>query len=216
VAEQSGLITQIGTWVLRRACQDARRWYDRYGTSVTVNVSVRQLRDREFADTLATVLAETGLPGHALILEITETMLVADTNDETERVTALLTEIRARGIRIAIDDFGTGYSSLAYLRQLPVDILKIDRTFTAEVGNGQPAFTKAILELGDSLNLVSIAEAVETQDDADGLRQLRCRLAQGYHFFRPLASEHVDGVLAARNLGDAAAVPARCEAVPTA
>jgi diguanylate cyclase (GGDEF)-like protein len=199
IAEQSGLIVEIGTWVLRQAAREARRWYDRYGTSVTVNVSARQLRDLDFAEIVSGVLIETGLPGHALVLEITETVLVFETGGETDRVMAMLAAVRAQGVRIAIDDFGTGYSSLAYLRQLPVDILKIDRTFTAEVGNGQPAFTKAILDLGDSLNLVSIAEAVETQDDARGLRSLRCRLAQGYYFSRPLPREQVDEVLADRN-----------------
>jgi diguanylate cyclase len=203
VAEQSGLIVEIGTWVLRQAAQEASRWYDRYGTSVTVNVSARQLRDQDFAEIVSGVLAETGLPGHALVLEITETVLVTETNVETDRVIAVLGLIRALGTRIAIDDFGTGYSSLAYLRQLPVDILKIDRTFTADVGNGQPAFTKAILDLGDSLNLLSIAEAVETRKDADGLRSLGCRWAQGYYFWRPLAREQVDDVLAERSRGGA-------------
>jgi diguanylate cyclase len=207
VAEQSALIVEIGTWVLRQAAREACRWYERYGTSITVNVSARQLRDPGFAEIVSCVLAETGLPGHALVLEITETVLVTETSAETDRVMASLGAVRAHGVRIAIDDFGTGYSSLAYLRQLPVDILKIDRTFTAEVGNGQPAFTKAILDLGGSLNLVSIAEAVETREDADGLRRLGCRLAQGYYFFRPLVPEQVDDVLAERNRSGADCAP---------
>jgi diguanylate cyclase (GGDEF)-like protein len=216
VAEQSGLIVEIGTWVLRQAAREACRWYDRYGISVTVNVSARQLRDPGFAEAVTGVLTETGLPGHALVLEITETVLVTETTAETERVMASLDTLRARGVRIAIDDFGTGYSSLAYLRQLPVDILKIDRTFTAEVGNGQPAFTKAILDLGGSLDLVSIAEAVETQEDADGLRRLGCRLAQGYYFFPPLIREQVDDALAKRNRTEADDAPQGAVALLTA
>jgi EAL domain-containing protein (putative c-di-GMP-specific phosphodiesterase class I) len=199
VAEQAGLIVPIGAWVLRRACRDVVGWYERYGIAVTVNVSGRQLREPEFVDTVVAALADSGLPGSALVLEITETVLVASTTAEANEVTARLSALRVLGVRIAVDDFGTGYSSLAYLRHLPVDILKIDRAFTTEATGAELtdeiAFTRAILELGSSLRLQSIAEAVETSEQADRLRELHCPLAQGYHFSRPLPAGDLDQIL---------------------
>ena len=190
VAEQCGLIVPLGEWVLRRACHDARGWHERFGAAVTVNVSGRQLREPGFAGTVVRALRDSGLPGGALILEITETVLVV----VDEAVTSVLEELREQGVRLAVDDFGTGYSSLAYLRHLPVDILKIDRAFTPDEAEAM-AFTRAILELGHSLRLESIAEAVETPDQASRLRQLQCPLAQGYHFSRPLPADALDAVL---------------------
>ncbi|GAA2354556.1 putative bifunctional diguanylate cyclase/phosphodiesterase [Dactylosporangium salmoneum] len=195
VAEQYGIIVPIGAWVLRRACRDVRTWHERFGISVTVNVSGRQLREPDFAATVISALREAGLPGSALILEITETVLVS-AGPSSGDVTALLTTLRAEGVRVAVDDFGTGYSSLAYLRHLPVDILKIDRAFTPEGGLAEEmAFTRAIVELGNSLRLSSIAEAVETPEQAERLRQLDCPQAQGYHFSRPLPAADLDEVL---------------------
>ncbi|GAA0744980.1 EAL domain-containing protein [Dactylosporangium roseum] len=199
IAEQYGLIVPIGAWVLRQACEDARPWYERFGISVTVNVSGRQLREPDFASVVLGALREAGLPGEALILEITETVLVSSTADADD-VAALLSTVRAEGVRIAVDDFGTGYSSLAYLRHLPVDILKIDRAFTPEGGMAEEmAFTRAIVELGNSLRLSSIAEAVETPEQAERLRELDCHLAQGYHFSRPLPASDLDAMLTSTN-----------------
>jgi diguanylate cyclase (GGDEF)-like protein len=219
MAEQSGLIVDVGRWALRRACEDTRDWHDRYGISVTVNVSGRQLRDPEFASMVTSALADSGLPARALVLEITETVLVAATGAEAEQVTGLLNELRALGVQIAIDDFGTGYSSLAYLRHLPVDILKIDRMFTAELLTGRSPFTSVILQLGNSLGLRAIAEAVETAEQAHRLRQLNCVLAQGFHFARPVHAEHIGSVLASRNAPTTDEPPAthprqRVEVVP--
>ncbi|WP_155123618.1 MULTISPECIES: bifunctional diguanylate cyclase/phosphodiesterase [unclassified Actinoplanes] len=174
VAEQTGLIGPIGLRALRLACARAAGWHRRDGIYVTVNVSTHQLRDPDFADTVLAILAETGLPPAGLVLEITESVLI-DAAD-----TPVLGRLREHGIRIAIDDFGTGYSSLAYLRQLPVDILKIDRSFISDV-----SFTKAILELARSQGLITVAEGVETPEQAAVLRDLRCDLVQGYHFGRP-------------------------------
>ncbi|MGI5177813.1 putative bifunctional diguanylate cyclase/phosphodiesterase [Dactylosporangium sp. CA-152071] len=197
IAEQYGLIVPIGAWVLRQACHDVRSWHDRFGISVTVNVSGRQLREPDFARTVLSALREADLPGGALILEITETVLVASST-ESDDVTALLSALREEGVRVAVDDFGTGYSSLAYLRHLPVDILKIDRAFTPEGGMAEEmAFTRAIVELGNSLRLSAIAEAVETPEQADRLRELDCPQAQGYHFSRPLPADALDEVLTA-------------------
>jgi diguanylate cyclase (GGDEF)-like protein len=208
VAEQAGLIVDLGAWVLRRACHDVLEWHQKYGVSVTVNVSGRQLREPDFPATVVAALAESGLPGAALILEITETVLVASTSAESEEVTARLLALREAGVRIAVDDFGTGYSSLAYLRHLPVDILKIDRAFTPDVAD-EMAFTRAILELGSSLRLQSIAEAVETPEQAERLRDLHCQLAQGYHFSRPLPVADLDKVLTGQDGHIDLALPAR-------
>ncbi|OJF12311.1 hypothetical protein BG844_21330 [Couchioplanes caeruleus subsp. caeruleus] len=202
VAEQSGLIGVIGDWVLRRACTEARAWYERYGTTVSVNVAGPQLRDPGFPDTVRRVLRDTGLPPQALTLEITETDLVATTMAEADEVIARLVGIREWGVRVAIDDFGTGYSSLSYLRQLPVDILKIDRAFIPQ-DRGDAGFrpddltlTRAIVDLGASLRLTTVAEGVETAAQADMLRELNCPVVQGYHFYRPMPARDLAGVLA--------------------
>jgi diguanylate cyclase (GGDEF)-like protein len=196
VAEQSGLIVEIGAWVLRRACRDAQPWHAAAGVSITVNVSARQLRDAGFGALVREVLAETGLPAAALVLEITETVLVASTPAERHRLQVLLNGLRELGVRIALDDFGTGYSSLAYLHDLPVDILKIDRTFTSGVQGDRAPFTRAILDLSRSMGIECIAEAVETAEQADILRRLGCRFAQGYHFARPMAAPRFDASFA--------------------
>jgi EAL domain-containing protein (putative c-di-GMP-specific phosphodiesterase class I) len=194
VAETTGLIVPIGWWVLHRACTEARRWFTDQGICVTVNVSGHQLREPGFVDDVLRVLAETGLPGRALVLELTETTLI--TNVET---TEGLDRLREHGVRVAVDDFGTGYSSLSYLVQLPVDILKIDRAFTGPPG--QPAahhwaFTRAILDLANSLELDTIAEGVETEEQATTLRALDCPYAQGYLYSRPVPAGQIDELLA--------------------
>jgi diguanylate cyclase (GGDEF)-like protein len=201
VAEQSGAIVPIGTWVIEQACDRLRRWWPRYGVPVTVNVSARQLRRPDFAATVLTALRASGVPGRALIVEITETGLITAIADAAT-VTAQLRTLRQHGVRIAIDDFGTGYSSLAYLRQLPVDILKMDGSFTThQVEVGAPrdcAFVRAIVELAGSLDLLTVAEAVETAEQADRLAALGCQLAQGYHFARPEPADVIDRMLAAQ------------------
>jgi diguanylate cyclase (GGDEF)-like protein len=194
VAEETGLIVPIGWLALRRACADARRWYTDQGICVTVNVSGYQLREPDFVDTVLAVLADEGLPGRALVLELTETTLI--TNLET---TERLDRLRGHGVRVAVDDFGTGYSSLSYLVQLPVDILKIDRAFTGPPG--QPAahhwaFTRAILDLANSLELDTIAEGVETDEQERILRALNCPYAQGYRYSRPVPAGQIDELLA--------------------
>jgi diguanylate cyclase (GGDEF)-like protein len=199
IAESSGLILPIGAWVLRTACQDARRWYDEYRISVSVNASGRQLDDPSFADTVLDALRDSGLPGEALIIEITESTLV--TASHTPNLYEHLHRLRARGVRSAIDDFGTGYSSLSYVAELPIDVVKIDKSFT-QAPSGPDfvphewAFIKAILKLVESLHLVAIAEGVETPAQAEALRILRCPWVQGFHFARPVSAEAIDRTLA--------------------
>ncbi|MBG0831772.1 bifunctional diguanylate cyclase/phosphodiesterase [Planomonospora sp. ID67723] len=199
IAEDTGLIVDIGLWALQQACADAARWHTEHGLAVTVNISGRQLREPAFAHAVLETLARHRLPEHALILEITESMLLATTPAETSRLTGVLSRLRAHGVRIALDDFGTGYSSLAYLRTLPVDILKIDRSFTTPptaADHAQTrAFTKAILELSASLHLQTIVEGVETPEQAVLLQQMGCPLAQGYLFSPPADAHQIDDLL---------------------
>jgi EAL domain-containing protein (putative c-di-GMP-specific phosphodiesterase class I) len=182
VAEQTGLINEIGAWVLEQACRDACAWHDRYGIAVGVNVSGRQLTDSAFADDVLEILAETGLPNAALVLELTETSLIERSADLAGR--AQLDRLRGQDVRIAIDDFGTGYSSLSCVAELPINAVKIDSSFTANLaGPTRPhqtaAFVRAILQLISSLNLTAVAEGVETAEQADALRRLNARTPRG-------------------------------------
>jgi diguanylate cyclase (GGDEF)-like protein len=291
VAEQTGLVVPLGAQVLRDACSQGRRWYERYGTSIAVNISGRQLLEPDFADFVLAVLGDTGLPGSALILEITESVMVAAIGPDGQATTSRLDRLRAHGVRVAIDDFGTGYYSLSYLHRLPIDILKIDSEFIQALdepvrksgsrrstrwGGGQPAepalsgqpglpgglvpppsieplsagegvaslpqsaesssqgrggwhglgfgvglgrgpgrgsgvlvdplhdvpvgkgttFASAILRLSQSLQLLSVAEGVETDRQAEILRAMGCPLAQGYRFAYPAPPEDTDRYLA--------------------
>ncbi|BEL02545.1 hypothetical protein Q0Z83_007360 [Actinoplanes sichuanensis] len=193
VAEQTGLIGAIGARALRLACAQAAVWHREHGLYLTVNVSTHQLRDPGFTTSVLSTLADTGLPAEALVLEITESVLI-DAAD-----TPVLGELRAHGIRIAIDDFGTGYSSLAYLHALPVDILKIDQSFIRRLQDPprpqDVSLTRAILELAGSQDLLAVAEGVETPGQADLLRDLGCPLAQGYHYGRPADADTIDTLM---------------------
>jgi diguanylate cyclase len=202
LAEDSGLIVPIGEWVLRTAAQQAVEWTERAGhaVDVAVNLSPRQLADDDILSTVADVLASTGLPARQLTLEITEGVLVRD----VDAVTARLTRLRRTGVRIAIDDFGTGYSSLSYLRRLPVDSVKIDRSFVQDlvVGGTATTLVSSIIELARSLNLDVVAEGVETEQQATILRDLRCARAQGYLYARPKPAADVYPVQQGRPASD--------------
>ncbi|GAB7039337.1 MULTISPECIES: putative bifunctional diguanylate cyclase/phosphodiesterase [Catenuloplanes] len=188
-AEDSGLIVPLGEQVLRAACRAAAPWHARHGTSVTVNVSPRQLREPDFAVTVRRALLDSGLPATALILEITEGVLVG-----SALTTAHLNELRQDGVRVAVDDFGTGYSSLAYLRDLPIDILKIDRSFLRPGPASEPMI-RAVVDLAHSLGLVTVTEGVETAEQAAVLVALGCDRGQGWHFGRPSPAEQVTALL---------------------
>jgi diguanylate cyclase len=197
IAEDAGLIGAIGAWVLRRAVEDARRWYADHGVSVAVNVSGLQFQEPGFRDLVVDVLDENGMPGRALVLEITESSLVDTSGGEDYH--RHLRELRERGVRVAIDDFGTGYSSLSYVARLPVDIVKVDKSFTQDSTGDRAgwAFINAILRLVESLDLVAIVEGVETSEQVEALRGLRCPLAQGFYFARPQTAQEIDRRLAA-------------------
>ena len=187
VAEETGLIVPIGAWVLREACDQAAHWaaesnYD-IPLVVSVNVSARQLSDGELVSTVRAALADSGLDPNLLMLEITETTLMAD----RDHAIAVLREITDLGVRIGIDDFGTGQSSLAYLRALPVHSLKIDGTFVDGLGRDAEgaAIVSAVVHLGHALGLSVTAEGVETAAQLEELRALGCDLGQGFYFAYP-------------------------------
>jgi EAL domain-containing protein (putative c-di-GMP-specific phosphodiesterase class I) len=187
LAEESGLVSDLGRWVLREACRQGREWNEDAPLTVAVNVSARQLDDEGFVDEVVSVLDETGMPPTRLVLELTETILMLD----VDRVVPVLDALRAHGIRLAIDDFGTGYSSLSYLRHFPVDILKIDRSFVAELPAGEASLA-ATIQLGQTMHLEVIAEGIEEAVQADALAELDCQLGQGYFYARPLPADQLD------------------------
>ncbi|MDF1504261.1 EAL domain-containing protein [Roseisolibacter sp. H3M3-2] len=196
LAESTDLIVPLGRWVLRRACDEAARWPGGDAApSVAVNVSARQLAGDDFARTVADALRDSGLPPRRLVLEVTESVLLGDLDAALRRLEAL----RALGVRLALDDFGTGYSSLAYLQRLPVDLLKIDRTFTAGLdGSGRrAALARSIVAMADTLGLETVAEGVETDAQHAALVALGCRLAQGYRYARPMDADALRAFLAA-------------------
>jgi diguanylate cyclase (GGDEF)-like protein/PAS domain S-box-containing protein len=188
LAEESGLIVQIGRWVLLEACFYASRLRELLGRDVeiAVNVSARQLQHPEFVDHVDNALQRADLPAHLLTLELTESVLVAS----GERAEQQLNVLKDRGIKLALDDFGTGYASLAYLQRLPVDIVKIDRSFTAKIDSGAAdlALLEGIVGLGKALGLQLVAEGIERDAQQGIVQDLGCHGAQGFHFGRPAAA----------------------------
>jgi diguanylate cyclase (GGDEF)-like protein len=196
LAEETGLIVPIGAWVLRTACMQAAEWHD---LSLAVNVSAVQFRKGQIVTTVRTALGESGFPPNRLELEITEGILIAD----TETTLGTLKELRKLGVRIAMDDFGTGYSSLSYLRKFPFDKLKLDRSFVSDLGQNADAdaIARTIIDLARSLNITANAEGVESQKQLDWLVEEGCGEAQGFWFARPLPYADVDQFLTAFKLG---------------
>ena len=197
IAEETGDIVPMGQWILRESCRQTREWQLRLGLpllQVSVNLSSRQFQEPDLVESIRQAIEDTGLPPSSLILEITESGLMARTAGTIGR----LAELRALGVHLAIDDFGTGYSSLSYLERFPVDILKIDRSFIASVtaSGERPAIARAIVELGRTLGLRVVAEGIEEPDQADWLVSLGCPLGQGYLFSRPLGVDAMEMFLA--------------------
>ena len=189
IAEESGLIVQIGNWVLREACQQTRAWQDAglFPLPVAVNVSAIEFRNKGFVEGVSKILSETGLAARYLELELTEGVLMKD----AESAISVLHELKSMGIRLAVDDFGTGFSSLSYLRQFPIDVLKIDQSFvhqmTADAKDS--ALVRAIVDMAKSLKHRVVAEGVETWEQRVRLQALNCEEGQGYLFSRPLAAK---------------------------
>ena len=186
IAESKGMIVEIGEWVLRKACQQTALWRAEFNRDlvVSVNVSMRQLASKGFVETVIDALRSTQLPPHCLKLEVTESLLMQQPAETLSK----LHELKETGVTIAIDDFGTGYSSLSYLHQMPLDVLKIDRSFVNGMFDSGKhlAIVRAILALASSLQLKVIAEGVETIEQLQQLQVLGCEMVQGYYFSRPI------------------------------
>jgi EAL domain-containing protein (putative c-di-GMP-specific phosphodiesterase class I) len=186
IAEASGLIRPLGQWVLTEACKQAVRWGRDYGRPLTmsVNVSGRQFDHAGLFEIVSAALAESGLAPGQLCLEMTESVLMNDTSENL----MLFRRLKGMGVRLAIDDFGTGYSSLSYLHQFPVDTLKIDRSFIERLNHpsDDAALARTIVQLGQSLNMITVAEGIDQYGQYLALRRMSCDLGQGYYFSRPL------------------------------
>lgn len=189
IAEDNGVIVPIGDWVLREACKQNKVWHDAgMKLLVTVNISALQFKRGNLLESVQAALAESGLEPHYLELELTESVLMYDTN----AVINTIAQLRALGVSFAIDDFGTGYSSLSYLKRFAVNKLKIDQSFIRDLTSGKAedtAIVKAILQLGDTLGLLTLAEGVETKEQAEQLHLLGCRKAQGFYWNQPLPAD---------------------------
>jgi EAL domain-containing protein (putative c-di-GMP-specific phosphodiesterase class I) len=198
VAEDTGLIAELGLQVLEQAADQAAEWQRAFGfpLGLAVNVSGRQLAQAGFPEQVAAIAAHSGLAPGTLSLEITESVLL----EEADSTMAVLTRLRETGIRLILDDFGTGYSSLSYLKRFALHALKIDRSFVDGLGadDDDSTIVEAIVRMAHSLRLAVVAEGVETEAQLSQLRRLRCDSAQGYLFARPLAPGDMSDLLGAR------------------
>jgi diguanylate cyclase (GGDEF)-like protein len=198
IAEETGLIVQIGAWVIRTACNQARLWQDAGLPPVimSVNLSARQFRQESFVKVVTQILHETGLKPEQLEMELTESMLMHNAN----AAISILGGLKSLGVRLSLDDFGTGYSSLSYLSRLPIDTLKIDRSFVQHIGDQDECdngiLAQAIISLGHSLNLTVIAEGVETGEQLQFLKAHQCDEVQGFYFCKPTVAGEFAKMLA--------------------
>jgi len=184
----------LGDWVLREACTQAAAWRrSSWDVGVSVNLSPRQVNERRFPESVIAALEDSGLPPEALTLEVTERVLVEDAGPMVERLAGL----RRLGVRLAIDDFGTGYASLAYLRELPVDIIKIDPSFVAGLGTDDTLslLTRTIVQLGHELGMQVVAEGIELPQQLALLREMDCGYGQGFLVARPMAGPGVEALI---------------------
>jgi diguanylate cyclase (GGDEF)-like protein len=184
-AERTGMIMPIGEWVLRQACRDMAQWRADGSAimNVAVNVSAQQVMERSFPRIVASAVSDTGIDPESLCLEVTESLFLND----TARAAAVLSQVKDLGVQLSLDDFGTGYSSLSYLQNFPVDIVKIDRSFTAKLSQDRAtrSIVHAVIDLSHALDMVVVAEGVETPTDLHCITELGADYAQGFHFSRP-------------------------------
>ena len=194
LAEESGLIVPIGRWVLDEACRQAAVWAEGgIQIGVSVNVSAHQLGRRDFAEDVRRAVGGSGLEPSSLTLELTETTVMCHRPAAWER----LEEVKALGVQVAIDDFGTGYASLSYLQRIPVDVLKVDKSFVAALGDGGQgrALLQAILGVGRALSLAVVAEGIAEPTQLSTLEEIGCELAQGFFMGRPCGAEAIENLL---------------------
>jgi diguanylate cyclase (GGDEF)-like protein len=192
VAEETGLIEDIGLWVLQRACEQALPWLENDlhpEFYLSINISMRQFKGGFDRKQLLKILDQTGFPADKLQLEITETLLM----DDDKRIREVLSDLREIGVRLAVDDFGTGYSALSYLREFPVNTLKIDRSLVHDIVNNKNnrRLVETIINMAHGLELVTIAEGVETEEQDALLSELDCNMVQGYYYCKPVAAEEI-------------------------
>lgn len=194
LAEQTGLILPLGKWIIEEACGQANRLFDKFNRhfTMTINISGKQLQQAGFANIIAEALGTSGTAPSSIILEITESIMMQNTEDMLQR----LHELKSLGVRLAIDDFGTGYSSLSYLQQFPIDILKIDKAFTKGINGGKEksAVARTIISLSDTLQLSTIAEGIEFVEQISALEDLGCQFGQGFYFAHPLSEDQLDNM----------------------
>lgn len=193
IAEESGLMVTIGRWVLRTACRDAQVWRSRAPVplplQVWINLSIRQLPDDDLFDHVTQAITESGLAPNAVVLELTERMLL----EHQDRALELIERLKSLGVALAIDDFGTGYSSLSHLQRLPIDVLKIDRTFVDAIESDEhaTALARTVVSLGELMSLDIVAEGIENREQAERLRALGCNAGQGYFFGHPMTAKEL-------------------------
>ena len=204
LAEETGLILPLGRWVLETACRQSSRWRDARPNGprlqMSVNLSARQFAQPDLVDQVESILAETGMDPTTLELEITESVVM----DQSEVAVRTLGRLRDMGVRLVLDDFGTGYSSLSYLKHLPLDTIKIDRTFVAGLDSDvDRAIVDAVIALAHGLHISVVAEGIETESQFEALREMGCDIGQGYLFARPLPAEAAQRLLSPSRLGAA-------------
>ena len=197
LAEETGLILPMGRWVLEQACAQASTWrskYHNFDLKISVNISARQFQQPAFVSEVGEILRLTQLPPECLVLELTESLLVQDSTVTVRKIG----DLKELGVQLALDDFGTGYSSLNYLRAFPIDVLKIDKSFIDGVGKGieESALARAIVQIGETLCLRTVAEGIESEEQAVELRSIGCGEGQGFFFARPLDADSIESLLA--------------------
>jgi EAL domain-containing protein (putative c-di-GMP-specific phosphodiesterase class I) len=199
VAEETGLIQQIGEWVLREACREMQRWQtifpNEHPLFISVNLSSKQFGQGDLIEKVASIMRETKIDPRTLKLEITESVVMENIDTATE----MLKELRALGLQLSIDDFGTGYSSLSYLHRFPISTLKIDRSFVGRMDghNENAEIVRTIIMLARSLEMDVVAEGVETEDQFAQLKTLKCEYGQGFFFSRPVDAAGAERLLSA-------------------